>query len=158
MAVAGVWAAAGGEGVSVASVTSLLVALGGVGTVVGLFTIRASKRKTLASAGRDDSEGEKAEADAASVLTTTAVQLLVPLREQLAEERRFSQEEIGRLRGEVRDLREQVDQLGQQLAEERRLSRNELDILRAERDSRILDLAAREAELVALRAAFRQSP
>jgi hypothetical protein len=78
-------------------VFALIGTLGGGGALIALLKLRADKRKILAEAG-------KTSADAAAVIQGSAVALLTPLHD-----------EIGRLRGEVDELRGLVRQLSADL-------------------------------------------
>lgn len=92
---------------------TLVAALGGIAGLASLLTIRVTRRKLA-------SEGSKNEADAAKVLSDTAVSLLAPARQQvtdlqgqvehLADQLDGAQREVRKLRLDVRAL---TDRLGE---------------------------------------------
>jgi len=112
---------------------TLIVALGGGGGMYQILTIRATKRNV--SAGTD-----KMKVDAVDVLTGTALELIVPLKEEVAR------------------LSQQVKTLETKLQEERntadiRIRQLQDDIAERERHIRVQD-----AEIIELRTRIKSSP
>jgi TolA-binding protein len=106
----------------VSLVTGAIVALGGGGGLYQLLKVRSDKRNI--SAGT-----EKARAEAADILSDTAVALLAPLRDELA-----------RMQVRVSEVEAESKELKQALVRERRTA--DTRIMQLE-----LDIAARDRQI-----------
>lgn len=106
----------------IAEVTAIVGAIGGLAGATGMATVLAQKRKL--------------KADAADVLTDTALQLIEPLKAELAgarQEMRDARAEAKATSEEVSELRQSVEVLTATLARWRRwiFEVNEVERLRA---------------------------
>lgn len=113
-------------------IPQMLAGVGGLAGLVALLLVRASRRKLVA-------EGKKNEADAAKVLSETAVSLLAPAKEQiaqlqmelasakadakvLAEQLRDAKAGLENAQAEIQGLRNQVSEMSKDLAEQREIN------------------------------------
>jgi hypothetical protein len=118
--------AGGGLPVWVTILISLVVALGGGGTFFQLLSIRANKRNMNAGTS-------KARAEAADILSETALSLVIPLKEQ------------------VEHLSRQVQVLEQRLEQERATADTRIRQLEEDIASRDLTIQIKDAELIELK-------
>jgi len=87
-------------------IIGVITALGGLGATAAAFSARSTNRKLQA-------EAQKSGADAASVLSTTAVGLLAPMREQIVVMEghlRSANARIQELETQVRELTAELEQ------------------------------------------------
>lgn len=96
----------------VGQIVALATAILGASWLASLLTVRASKRKILAEAGRTDADARKADADAADRIKKSALDLVAEMESDAKEARA----EVRGLRADVRKLEEQ---LGAAIAEGR---------------------------------------
>lgn len=90
-----------------------LGALGGIGGVIALMTVRAQRRKLL-------SESHNIDADAATKLSAASLALLEPARQEidrLQKQLGEARAEVGALQAEVSTLRGQVSTMTKDLAD-----------------------------------------
>ena len=107
-------------------------ALGGIGAIVTVIMLPRTLRKLRAETTKLQSEGEKTDAEAAQVLSNTALALLAPARAEIEElEKRLraansrasqlevdlgkSQSRVHHLESEVQGLRNQVSEMSKEM-------------------------------------------
>lgn len=118
---------------------SVVVSAGGAGTILQLALIRQNKKSL--TAGTD-----KIKMEAADILSATAVELLAPLRDELA-----------RTNARVAELDAQVINLKSTLNQERITSEVRIAQLEADIAARDRTLQVKDAEIIELRAHIKGS-
>lgn len=101
----------------IAQVAAIVIgALGGSAGLVMFFTLRATKRKLLAEAGKTTAEGDKTDAEAAEILARASAGMLSPfeatiasLARQLAEANTQTEELTAKLRAANKRIGELED-------------------------------------------------
>jgi len=115
----------------IAQVAAIVIgALGGSAGFVMAFTLRQTKRKMLAEAGKTTAEGEKTEAEAVEILGRAAAGMLSPMEatiaslarqlsaanveiEHLTSELRRANKRVGELEDSIDSLTKRVDSTAQ---------------------------------------------
>lgn len=110
-------------------ITAIIAALGGSAGLVMFFTLRATKRKLLAEAGKTTAEGDKTDAEAAEILARASAGMLSPFEatiaslsrqlaaanaeiEDLNRKLRAANKRVGELEDSVATLTRRVDAAG----------------------------------------------
>lgn len=137
----------------------LLGVLSGIVTpiVLNIFEAWQKRKREKAEVGKTDAEREKAEADAASIITSSARQLIEPLNNQIANlrgelerakfewanERNTLQERLAKANQDFTDYILQADERDRQNKERIRLLSAEIERIRSSAVKREAELLAR---------------